>query len=1824
MNEPYKVIHKYKNINNQYQYITFIFIGNYVSDEVMDVLEYIKSKDLFTSLSKLTKQKVNLMEKHYGNFWYRYFFNKRHIIISIKDITSSKMKKNELITKFGQKWYDKHINISNNISKIKFNYSDNYYNYIKQKEKLSKKLVKKQRDFTTHKDIFVLNENITESIEDIIEERRKQFGGFEQDNEQEEQEEEQEENKVQEDNENMEINDELNEDEMIDFNELDKLYDDIDKKTDVNRELRELEKISKDVGKALNDKKWEKDSKKTEIEYNTIFDDNVNEPLIEESYEKEYITDQYIYADDSIRTIKNKISVSIPLNPKYGDIKLLPSYQYLWGEYVFDNKIDEIMIGTKWIRRNNLLKVDIVPNKRLEIYEDLKDTKLSYLKDNFNYKIIKEDENDFILDDYGKYIDNNDIYLLDIINELGLNYETDEVKMNNLYSVYCKIYFSELTETRFNNIIKLLNNETTPEIDINKSDFLDLSNNLKIETEITNLVEETKFKLKDRILLENNHILQCTVSVDLYNEKNRTGTISNEKINLYRIFNNFNTTQEFPFIQIIRPDNQTNKFKKDEKILDRSILKEWFEPKSFVNSLNIKILRETNREDSEKYLSITLLENGLIRYRISWEETNYALIEDISKSFNLVNSLIKKINSENKKIRIIEPDEDLYKYIFINSISKINFKKKVNIDHNKLSDFIRLFYPYLAVEREPKKRVAKLKDDSSKYSKYGTYLRYKRIKNYNNKVIIEKKILYFIRNYSLSDKDLIIEIANNLNISDEQAEKEINNVKEKYKSIINKLKGTRKTMEKIKTNKQGVDIKIQGRDNQNYKLRIDGSRSKKQLNNILDLMNTILYLYMEIYVNKNSRYQKYLKTLESLNKVAKRRNQVLDYVDHDKEKKDIKQAINLDKKRLGYKPTENQNHWSRDCQNSGKIKRQPKVISQSNEGELLKLGYKLNKENGFYEKQVIEDGKKVILKAAKLSSGETDNYFVCDPSLNNDYKYVGFLTKNNNPANLCAPCCFKKNRGLSANEKIKMYHNKCLYNNEDIIEEIEDNFKLGDKVYIVTKTNKLQDGRFMLLPKFVDYFFNIIIKNDKKIINNHFTNSKSGYFFKYTVKRDSLNFLHSIAHVYEITVDEIKDKMINFLINEDKDDRYFSYLNNGEIKLGFESKKNYIDFIKTSKYIDYENVGELLEIPGVLDINGIFFYIIDKKKIKNTNKNKYFLSCLNNENSFMIREGDRTNIIFMREQEYYFPVYNLKKEKTDKKIVIKKSYSDEPILRELRNYFNISCINNIIFKITNNNLYYNKNIIEKIIDNNIKIKKQYLDDKNKCRYLELDNKLILPIIISGSSYKYNIDIIDNIKFNNLNDTIKKINEFEKKLNLDYKPQIVYYDNIKNNKINVVSIKFKNKLVLPIKNELMDVKIIKKLKLEYKERTLESKINEQIIQENTDDYINNEEEYINESYNILRLELSMFLEENQKYKKSIIQIVRDDNLTKNKKIDELYKILINILNKKIDSKKIGSSNDDLVHVVDSFKNLKQYKINNIRDYCGYHKKKEKCEVNLHCMWVSNSCKLQLKYNDLMKFINRLLYEIIQDKIKFKEIIQEDDYFVSDVIDKNKFDRNDDELVVNVSNINVKNILKELFDEEFVFKHKNKNKNKNIIEDKDINTVVLKDRIIQPVVNNKDSIIRAFVNSYYWLKNTLYDEESRNLGYENELQTRLTYILKAHIIDFIMNNNNNKNLNSDLLKLLKEYNNEDIINSKLNKLRKSTNNTNGFIELLILNELYNIPIVIIDNKNKLKYIIDKKIYDTKLENKKYDNKETIILKFDYENSDIPSNISNIFYK
>jgi hypothetical protein len=174
------------------------------------------------------------------------------------------------------------------------------------------------------------------------------------------------------------------------------------------------------------------------------------------------------------------------------------------------------------------------------------------------------------------------------------------------------------------------------------------------------------------------------------------------------------------------------------------------------------------------------------------------------------------------------------------------------------------------------------------------------------------------------------------------------------------------------------------------------------------------------------------------------------------------------------------------------------------------------------------------------------------------------------------------------------------------------------------------------------------------------------------------------------------------------------------------------------------------------------------------------------------------------------------------------------------------------------------------------------------------------------------------------------------------------------------------------------------------------------------------------------------------------------------------------------------------------------------------------------------------------------------------------------------------------------------------------------------------IIQEIVSNKNSVIRAYVNGYYWKLNTLYDKESRNLGYETELQERLTNLFKANMIDYIVNNVYNENLKKDLSKYIeldKDILSKNVFYGSISKIRKNNYNTDGVLELIVLSYMFAYPIVVYDNYNQVKYIFSSgpvSVNDKTIQ--KYINLDTtIFIKFDFEGSNnIPKNIYAIYYK
>jgi hypothetical protein len=456
-----------------------------------------------------------------------------------------------------------------------------------------------------------------------------------------------------------------------------------------------------------------------------------------------------------------------------------------------------------------------------------------------------------------------------------------------------------------------------------------------------------------------------------------------------------------------------------------------------------------------------------------------------------------------------------------------------------------------------------------------------------------------------------------------------------------------------------------------------------------------------------------------------------------------------------------------------------------------------------------------------------------------------------------------------------------------------------------------------------------------------------------------------------------------------------------------------------------------------------------------------------------------------------------------------------------------------------------------------------------------------------------------------------------------------------NLYNVTSILLMNNMVIPIKSEYMSAQSFKKYGLGYEFQSMEEVIDNIIIENEIpyDDRIINVKNrlYRNEAYNLFRLELSIYLSNNISIMKTIIGIVRNTTISKKEKRKELMKLILDIIEN-------NYKNNKFIEIIKELPMLNNYNVSNIREQCNINKTKDTCNSHLHCIYItkgtSNMCMFTMYKNDVLINISKIIEEMMMDSIKFKEIIQEDAYYVSDIVDYTQFSNRENQKIIKTSNFNIKKIMAELFGKESVpqlGKYKVGRQDITIIEDVP-EMIELGKQMIQEIISNKNSIIRAYVNCYYWMINNLYDKESRNLGYESELQNKLTNLFKANIIDFIANNVYNEEFKKDINKYIildKELFSKNIFSSSINRIRKNNYNTDTILELIVLSYMFPYPIVVYDNYNTVKYIYSSGPVSVNEKTiAKYtmtsDHHKTIFIKCDYEGiSSIPNKYYSIYY-
>lgn len=1856
MNEPIKIIYKFKNDNRKPQYHIYIFVGQ-VPKNISIILEKIRKLSLQETLSVLNLNDITELNNYYGQKWYSFFFNKYHLFHSFNEINHNEQTLATLIKKFGEEWVEENIRSTEIKEGSKYTYGNIIHrNLVHHLLRTHKTL-----DYIDIKTDTRINSRPDSKTN--IEET--QYGG--------EAEDEQGDTQIIEESE-PEV---IEQDNEMEEEELEKLY------TETIEEKKDKETTS-EIKKIMGDDVYEKKESKM-IEFDTSKDTNIYHENLINVFDKKYVTETYIFKDDTIKTIKSKICCSIKNHPKFGKYNyIIPSRQYLWSEYIANNTYQKIMIGIKWIQRNDLLDIDSEPNENIKVYEELRGTIGSIRSEmkRFNSRIRREDEENNVLYDYDDFILNNELYMVDIYNELGKKYSATPGAITNMSETFIKIYFFKISHTEIKNIIDYLNDIQANENTKIDAIFESINTDLILENEIVNLVETVKKKKdKDYVkILKENYMTQSMIGVLLQSKD----TINFKRLNLFKIFDDFIPTEKYPFVQFMSSDGKVS-YKFNEKEINTylqnkeniNVMLNWFQNVSYGLSFKIKvdkklINKNATLEGSEdnviKFLSVNLNDLGKLDYKIQWKEEEHAVVDDIKLTYDIIRELVKVMNETSIKHKFDIPIDTNFKTAFITTIQKFEIDPKYKINHNDLSKFARYFNPYFALVIEPRKRESKIRKQVS-MSKYGTYLRYKRISKYENTIQIEQKIVYYLRNYDATNQQIVNEICKQFSMTSEHAEEYLQRIIQRFPNLKKVKKNLKKFGDIPKYKSPGIDVAIQGKTLDKYKIRISGARDKSQMFRILDVLNVLIYLYSETYLLKNPKWQYLKEELKKLNNIAQRRHSVNDFVKYTDDRTGIKTMTSADKRRIGFTPEQGQSQWTRACQNSGNTqRRRPRHIivdntsDVANINELLKLGYKMNNATGMYERKVISNyrGKKITqtVRAVRLDALDdagnptgNDIYYTCSPEENGIHIYVGFLTKSKNPNGEFMPCCFKKDQYLSRNEEKRNFFLKCIGQLET---DESHQLQLGDQLYILQDTNKIHNGRIGFLPKIVDFYLNTSHSLKKYIVQHYLVQARDGYYFKFGIDHSVNSFLSAIANILDMSINNVVKKVIDSL-EKDKFDMLFTSLNNGDIKSQFKTIDAFITYLKDIKNISYNNIHHVISQPSVITADGLCIIIFQKIPVNVRSRDETFkiredcnIICPNYEETENILT--RECILLYKDNEEYYPIYCItKKDKDEKNIQIQKTFhiDDKPqrVIENIKDFYFKNCMSKSVRSfVDNEKTIIAKTLYKLLVNKNVKNylpKYQCIDTRNKCRYLITTDNTIIPTQSSGAIY--NLQISNDITkfYDNFENTLNKINKFNDVFGsmTDMIPIGVKYTNENFvDALEVIAIKLKNGSSIPTTKTSISINQIITLKLVYEytpfvdDVTLWSnKDDKKVI---IDDRIRkiNYDKFFNESYELFKFTFSDMINksENTTIKNKILKIISSET----NKIDALKSLIFSLTdetlynlytetNTSIDVQTGGRWNN-FVNIIDDAElpQLDNYAVKNIRNVCNINDK-DACSSNPHCRFAHKSCMLSLTRGMLATFVGKLCSELSDNGIKAKEILQIDDFYVTDVVNSNYYTERPNQKIIKTPYDSIKDTIDLFFGKSKVdLNKKNKYYKPTQFDTTEIelnNNNPMKDfgdKFIQNLILDNNTILRAYANGYYWLKNPHYNKTNRNLGYYSKKQTDIMIYIKSIIIEWALDEKNKTEMNY----LLDKFAPKENIHTYITKLSYNIyTTTSGDIELNILNKIIGIPIIVYDGEQlKDVYGLEKNKVEQNIMN-------SIVLQIDYiKNVEIPTQISVIYNK
>lgn len=841
--------------------------------------------------------------------------------------------------------------------------------------------------------------------------------------------------------------------------------------------------------------------------------------------DKCYVTNTPLFWDDTILKVKSKICNVVKLPSRFSSNYLTPSRLHVWSEYFNpDGKIDKVTLGSNWIHRVNMIPIQTEPETNLNIYADLSNpeqSRLVQMFDKYGHRIQREDDENMILEDFTDFISNSEIYVVDIYNQLDIDSTTEHEflkkpeALSNFVKSYVNIYFPSSARD-FTDILDYLdtsNKSVAVETQRMTQMWLSLHEELEDEMSIVKLVEETE--INSSIF---NYVPYVTYAVQYAFIK----TVDNTRLSLEHMFHEFQCDSHFPYIQLLTSHNDTQR-----KILKS---KGGTSPDTIQNQvINVCNWLETSYagltakvyfKESGRYLSVTLTENGRIQYKVNLSEQDVKTIDVLNECVDCVTTLIDKYN-ELTSGNLIVPEKSEYKLISINSVQKFSGQNNFTIAYDKLSQFASLVSPYVAIR---------------KASPVSASFKYKRVSNYTSNVSIQSRILYYLQNYDINVKTLTDIVESEFKLTKVDAERYIEDVIASN-PVIKKKAVLRPLSALVVSKHRGIVVDIQGTSDDTYRIKVTGAHNNHQMSNILQFVQRFITLYFETFVLK-------LPVRKSLYKeIGKIKTNV---PIASREGPSVKRAArkhDADKILTSNNNSGDSVKYTRECQNSGNEVRRPIPILSLD--ELKKVGYKLNRSSGVYERIVKhpQTGEKVTLVAVKIKEDNKEVYYVCDPKVHKDRLFIGALSKSH----VQLPCCFKKNQLQSTNKKIKRTFEELL---KGIQENEDDDAELnqGDLFYVRRLTSKTHPERLHFLPPVLDKWLQ---KHTAEFRASKLDACPKGYLLVYGCD-SSRGLLGVCEQLVKKSEKDYLRQLLKFI--ENMDESSFCFLEGGLIKSKYQKQ----------------------------------------------------------------------------------------------------------------------------------------------------------------------------------------------------------------------------------------------------------------------------------------------------------------------------------------------------------------------------------------------------------------------------------------------------------------------------------------------------------------------------------------------------------------------------------------------------------------------------------------------------------------------------------------------